>query len=254
MYPDLEGKVAVVTGASKGIGRGIAVRFGQEKMKVVVNARSDLREAEEVAREVIRAGGQAIAVKADMADEADVKALVETATATFGALHVMVNNAGIQSTSPSHELPLSEWNRVLAVNLTGAFLGSREAIRYMLNHGIEGTVINVSSVHQVIPKPHHVHYASSKGGLHLLTQTLALEYAERGIRVNGVAPGAIRTPMNEGILADPERRREVIRRIPTRRIGEPGQIASVVAWLASQESSYVTGATIYADGGMTLYP
>lgn len=254
MYPDLEGKVAVVTGASKGIGRGIAVRLGQEKMKVVVNARSDLREAEEVAREVIRAGGQAIAVKADMADEADVKALVETATATFGALHVMVNNAGIQSTSPSHELPLSEWNRVLAVNLTGAFLGSREAIRYMLNHGIEGTVINVSSVHQVIPKPHHVHYASSKGGLHLLTQTLALEYAERGIRVNGVAPGAIRTPMNEGILADPERRREVIRRIPTRRIGEPGQIASVVAWLASQESSYVTGATIYADGGMTLYP
>lgn len=254
MYPDLEGKVAVVTGASKGIGRGIAVRFGQEKMKVVVNARSDLREAEEVAREVIRAGGQAIAVKADMADEADVKALVDTATATFGALHVMVNNAGIQSTSPSHELPLSEWNRVLAVNLTGAFLGSREAIRYMLNHGIEGTVINVSSVHQVIPKPHHVHYASSKGGLHLLTQTLALEYAERGIRVNGVAPGAIRTPMNEGILADPERRREVIRRIPTRRIGEPGQIASVVAWLASQESSYVTGATIYADGGMTLYP
>jgi glucose 1-dehydrogenase len=254
VYPDLEGKVAVVTGASKGIGRGIAVRFGQEKMKVVVNARSDLREAEEVAREVIRAGGQAIAVKADMADEADVKALVETATATFGALHVMVNNAGIQSTSPSHELPLSEWNRVLAVNLTGAFLGSREAIRYMLNHGIEGTVINVSSVHQVIPKPHHVHYASSKGGLHLLTQTLALEYAERGIRVNGVAPGAIRTPMNEGILADPERRREVIRRIPTRRIGEPGQIASVVAWLASQESSYVTGATIYADGGMTLYP
>jgi Dehydrogenases with different specificities (related to short-chain alcohol dehydrogenases) len=254
VYPDLEGKVAVVTGASKGIGRGIAVRFGQEKMKVVVNARSDLREAEEVAREVIRAGGQAIAVKADMADEADVKALVDTATATFGALHVMVNNAGIQSTSPSHELPLSEWNRVLAVNLTGAFLGSREAIRYMLNHGIEGTVINVSSVHQVIPKPHHVHYASSKGGLHLLTQTLALEYAERGIRVNGVAPGAIRTPMNEGILADPERRREVIRRIPTRRIGEPGQIASVVAWLASQESSYVTGATIYADGGMTLYP
>lgn len=254
MFTDLAGKVAVITGASKGIGRGIAVRFGQEKMKVFINYHHDSDMADKVVEEVKEAGGEAIAVRADVSKEEEIKQLIETAIETFGSLDVLVNNAGIQTTCPSHELSLEDWHKVMDTNLTGAFVGCRETIKYMLAHNIQGNIINVSSVHQKIPKPFHVHYASSKGGLRLLTETLALEYAPHGIRVNTIAPGAIATPMNEHILSDPKQHEAVLSLIPMNRVGEPKQVASAAAWLASEEASYVTGVTLFVDGGMTLYP
>ncbi|NOU71750.1 glucose 1-dehydrogenase [Paenibacillus sp. LMG 31458] len=254
MFADLKGKVAVITGASKGIGRGIAARFGQEKMKVVVNFHHDSEQADTVVEEVKRAGGDAIAVRADVSKEDEIKRLIEVTIETFGCLDVLVNNAGIQTTCPSHELSLEDWHKVMDTNLTGAFVACREAIKFMLAHNIQGNIINVSSVHQKIPKPFHVHYASSKGGLRLLTETLALEYAPHGIRVNTIAPGAIATSMNEHILSDPEQNEVVRSLIPMNRVGEPKEIASSAAWLASEEANYVTGITLFVDGGMTLYP
>ncbi|NOU88404.1 glucose 1-dehydrogenase [Paenibacillus sp. LMG 31460] len=254
MFTDLAGKVAVITGASKGIGRGIAVRFGQEKMKVVVNDYHNSDQASMVVEEVKKAGGDAIAVCADVSREDEIKRLIKTAVETFGSLDVLVNNAGIQTTCPSHELSLEEWHKVMDTNLTGPFVACREAIKYMLAHNILGNIINVSSVHQKIPKPLHAHYASSKGGLRMLTETLALEYAPHGIRINTIAPGAIATPMNDHILSDPKQNEVVLSLIPMNRVGEPKQIASAAAWLASEEASYVTGVTLFVDGGMTLYP
>jgi len=254
MFPDLEGKVAVITGASQGIGRGIALRFGQEKMKVVINYASSERLALQAVEEVRAAGGEAIAVKADVGKENEMIMLMEKAVHTFGGLDILVNNAGIQTTVPSHELTLEDWHKVMDVNLTGAFVGCREAIKYMLGHNIKGSIINMSSVHQKIPKPFHAHYASSKGGLRLLTETLALEYAPHGIRINTIAPGAIATPMNEHILSDPSQNGNVLSLIPMNQIGEPKHIASAAAWLSSDEASYVTGVTLFVDGGMTLYP
>lgn len=254
MFLDLEGKVAIVTGASKGIGRGIAVRFGQEKMNVVINYRSGADEAIRVAEEVKAAGGDAIAVQADISKEEEVNRLVTIAVQAFGCVDVLVNNAGIQTACPSHQLSIDEWRKVMDTNLTGAFVGCREVIKYILDHDVKGSIINMSSVHQKIPKPYHVHYASSKGGLKMLTESLALEYAPYGIRINSIAPGAITTTMNEGILSDPGQKDDVLSLIPMNRIGEPKQIASAAAWLASEEASYVTGATLFVDGGMTLYP
>lgn len=254
MYTDLYGKTAVVTGASKGIGEAVALRFGQERMKVVLAYYSDERQVERTVRAIRQAGGEAIAVRADVGREEEVQRLIGAAERHYGDIHVMVNNAGIQSAFPSHELSLEEWNRVLNVNLTGAFLGCREALRHMLERGVRGCLINISSVHQAIPKPLHAHYASSKGGLKLLTETLALEYAARGIRINAIAPGAIRTPMNERLLNDPDRTGQVLTRIPMGRFGEPEQVAAAAAWLASEESGYVTGIALFADGGMTLGP
>lgn len=252
MYPDLAGKVAVVTGSSKGIGRGIALRYGQERMKVVVNYVSDAEHAHAAVEEILASGGEAIAYRADISKEEEVKQLLEAAISAFGGLDVLVNNAGIQSMFPSHTLSLDEWNRIMNINLTGAFLGCREAIDYMLKHQVQGRIINVSSVHQKIPKPQHAHYAASKGGLRLMTETLALEYASRRIRINTIAPGAIDTPLNEKILGDPVQKNNILSLIPMNRIGESREIAAAAAWLASDESSYITGVTLFVDGGMTL--
>lgn len=254
MFQELAGKVAVITGASQGIGRGIAVRYGQEKMKVVVNYARSEEMARQTVEEVKAAGGDAIAVKADVAKEDEVIRLIQTAIDTFGRIDVLVNNAGIQTTVPSHELSLDDWHKVMDTNLTGAFVGAREAIKFMLANDIKGNILNISSVHQKIPKPFHAHYASSKGGLRLLTETLALEYAPHGIRVNTIAPGAISTHMNEHILSDPKQNEVVRSLIPMDKIGETKHIASAAAWLASEEAAYVTGVTLFVDGGMTLYP
>ncbi|EOW9529694.1 glucose 1-dehydrogenase [Bacillus cytotoxicus] len=254
MYPDLKGKVVVITGASKGLGKAMAVRFGEEKAKVVVNYRSNEAEAQEIAEEIQKVGGEAIVVKGDVTVEADVINLVQTAVKEFSTLDVMINNAGIENPVDSHKMPLSDWNRVIETNLTGAFLGSREAIKYFVENDIKGSVINMSSVHEKIPWPLFVHYAASKGGIKLMTETLALEYAPKGIRVNNIGPGAINTPINAEKFADPEKRADVESMIPMGYIGKPKEIAAVAAWLASSQASYVTGITLFADGGMTLYP
>lgn len=254
MFVDMKDKVAVITGASSGIGRAIAIRYGEEGMKVVIGYNRGSEQARDTEEAVRRAGGEAIAVKVDVSSEADIKNLINSTVERYGRLDVMVNNAGIESTSPTHDLELDEWNRVIQVNLTGAFLGAREALKVMRQLHIQGNIINVSSVHQKIPKPLHVHYASSKGGLRLLTESLAAEYAHSGIRVNGIAPGAIRTQMNEHLLDDPAVAERIKKLIPTRKIGSPEQVAAAAAWLASEESSYVTGITLFVDGGMTLYP
>ncbi|MFC3884306.1 glucose-1-dehydrogenase [Bacillus songklensis] len=254
MYSDLAGKVAVITGAATGIGKAIALRFGQEKMKVVVDYRSKQEHASEVVQAIKEAGGEAIAVQADVSKEEDMKRLIEAAHTSFGSLDVMVNNAGIQKEIPSHEMRLDDWNKVISVNLSGTFLGASQAIKYMLENDVKGCVINMSSVHEIIPWPHFVHYASSKGGIRMMTQTLALEYAPKGIRVNAIGPGAINTPINAEKFSDPGVKASVEKMIPMGYIAEPDEIASVAAWLASQEAKYVTGITLYADGGMTLYP
>ena len=254
MYPDLKGRVVVITGASSGLGKAMGVRFGKEQANVVVNYLSNEDEAIEVLEEIKNAGGDGITVQGDVTKEDDVINLVQTAVKHFGTLDVMINNAGIENAVPSHELSLADWNKVIDTNLTGAFLGSREAIKYFVENDIQGTVINMSSVHEKIPWPLYVHYAASKGGIKLLTETLALEYAPKRIRVNNIGPGAINTPINSEKFADPEQKKDVESMIPMGYIGEPEEIAAVAAWLASSEASYVTGITLFADGGMTKYP
>lgn len=254
MYKDLEGKVVVITGSSTGLGKAMAIRFATEKAKVVVNYRSKEEEANSVLEEIKKVGGEAIAVKGDVTVESDVINLVQSAIKEFGKLDVMINNAGMENPVSSHEMSLSDWNKVIDTNLTGAFLGSREAIKYFVENDVKGTVINMSSVHEKIPWPLFVHYAASKGGMKLMTETLALEYAPKGIRVNNIGPGAINTPINAEKFADPEQRADVESMIPMGYIGEPEEIAAVAAWLASSEASYVTGITLFADGGMTQYP
>ncbi|WP_280146983.1 glucose 1-dehydrogenase [Priestia megaterium] len=254
MYKDLEGKVVVITGSSTGLGKSMAIRFATEKAKVVVNYRSKEDEANSVLEEIKKVGGEAIAVKGDVTVESDVINLVQSAIKEFGKLDIMINNAGLENPVSSHEMSLSDWNKVIDTNLTGAFLGSREAIKYFVENDVKGTVINMSSVHEKIPWPLFVHYAASKGGIKLMTETLALEYAPKGIRVNNIGPGAINTPINAEKFADPEQRADVESMIPMGYIGEPEEIAAVAAWLASSEASYVTGITLFADGGMTQYP
>lgn len=254
MYEDLQNKVVVITGAATGLGKAMAERFGKEKARVVLNYHSEDTNYKEIIQTIETAGGKAAAIQGDVTKEEDVKKLLEFAVDTFGTIDVMINNAGIENEVPSEKLTLEDWQKVIDVNLTGMFLASRDAISYMLEHNIKGNVINMSSVHDRIPWPRFVHYAASKGGVKMMTETLALEYAPKGIRVNNISPGAIDTPINAEKFDDPKATQEVIDLIPMGYIGKPEQIAACAVWLASEESSYVTGMTLYADGGMTKYP
>ena len=254
MYSDLKDQVAVITGSSRGIGRAIAERLAQEQMKVIINYHSNQQEAQEVVEQIEQHGGQAVAVQGDVSQEADVQNLLHTALQTFGKLDIWINNAGVEKYIPTEKMTLAEWQKVIDINLNGLFLGSMTAIRYFLQHNQIGNVINVSSVHERIPWPGFTNYAVSKSGGKMFTQTIALEYAKRKIRVNSIAPGAINTPINAEKLADATNQQETIALIPMERIGKPEEVAAAAAWLASKESSYVTGATIFVDGGMTLYP
>lgn len=257
MYPDLEGKTAVVTGASVGLGHSIAERFLEEGMNVVVNFHSD-KHAECARRLADRFNepgpARAAAVQADISQEQGAEQLRATALDRFGGLDVWVNNAGIESRCASDELPLDVWDKTLAVNLTGVFLGSRAALGSFIEQGSRGSIINLSSVHELIPWPTFAAYAASKGGVKLFSETIALEYAHRGIRVNCIAPGAIETPINAEKLADPAARAQTERMIPMGRVGAPEQVAAAAAWLASEQSAYVTGHSLFVDGGMSLYP
>ncbi|GLB47104.1 glucose-1-dehydrogenase [Philodulcilactobacillus myokoensis] len=254
MYQDLKGKVAVITGGSKGIGQAIALRLAKEDMNLVFNYNSDAKGAERAVEKIRNNGGNAVAVHADVSEEADVKKLLDTAVTNFGQLDLWINNAGMENQVPTHKMSLADWKKVLNVNLTGTFLGSKSALNYFLDHKVKGNIINMSSVHEQIPWPTFAHYAASKGGSKLFTETIALEYAKRGIRVNAIAPGAINTPINAKKFKDPKQLKDTTDLIPMNRIGKPSEVAAAAAWLASSESSYVTGETIFIDGGMTLYP
>lgn len=254
MYEDLKGKVVAITGGSTGLGRAMALRFAKEGANVAINYYKDEAEAQQVKSELEAYGVKAIIFGGDVQKEEDVVNFVQTTINELGTLDVMVNNAGIENPVPSHEMPLEDWNRVIGTNLTGAFLGSREAIKYFVEHDIKGSVINMSSVHEMIPWPLFVHYAASKGGIKLMTETLALEYAPKGIRVNSIGPGAIDTPINAEKFADPAQRADVESMVPMGFIGEPEDVANCAAFLASEQARYVTGITLFVDGGMTKYP
>jgi glucose 1-dehydrogenase len=250
----LEGGKAIITGSSSGIGRACAIRFSQEGADVCINYYSE-READdagEVVREVEANGRGAIAVQADVGSEEDVRRMVSSAHEAFGGLSILVNNAGIENQVPTMEMPLKDWERVLRTNLTGVFLCMREAGALMKDRG--GVIINMSSVHQFIPWPGFAHYCASKGGMKLLTETAAREWAPHKIRVMNLAPGAIATPINNFVLDDPEAKHAIEEEIPLGRFGQPEEIAAAAAWAASDQASYMTGNTLVVDGGMALYP
>jgi glucose 1-dehydrogenase len=254
----LKGKNVLITGASSGIGQAIAVRFAREGANVAINYRSGAEQAEAtqaLARTArTNGGGKDVIVQADVSQEDQVKAMFKTVVDTFGSLDVLVNNAGIQKACPSHQIETSDFDRILGVNVRGPFLCAREAIRHFLNRGGGGVILNNSSVHEVIPKPKYLSYSISKGGLENLTKSLALEYAGHGIRVNAVGPGAVVTPINRAWIDNPKARGEVESHIPMTRAADAEEIASVFAFLASDDASYITGQTIFACGGLTLYP
>ena len=254
----LQGRNILITGASSGIGQAIAIRFAKEGANVAINYRSGAEQAEETRCMARRArtngGGKEMVVQADVSEETQVKTMVARVIEEFGSLDVLVNNAGIQKPAPSHEIETSDFDRVLAVNLRGPFLCSREAIRHFLDRGGPGVILNNSSVHEIIPKPKYLPYSISKGGMENLTKSLALEYAANGIRVNSVGPGAVVTPINKAWTDNPKARGEVESHIPMSRPAAADEIASVFAFLASDDASYVTGQTIFACGGLTLYP
>ncbi|GEQ34297.1 FabG-like short-chain dehydrogenase/reductase [Marinilactibacillus psychrotolerans] len=254
MYKDLEGKVAVVTGGSKGIGEAIALRLAEEKMAVVINYHSDEKRANDSVKAIKEKGGKAVAVQADIGSEEGATTLLNAAVENFGALHLWINNAGMENKAPTHELSFDDWTKVMNVNLNGVFLGSKAALNYFLEHDIKGTILNMSSVHDKIPWPTFAHYTASKGGVKIFTETIALEYAHKGIRVNNISPGAINTSINAEKFEDEEAKQQTLNMIPLDYIGKPEEVAAAAAWLASKESSYVTGTTLYVDGGMTLYP
>lgn len=258
----LAGQIALVTGATSGIGRECALALGRAGAVVAVNHRSGSEAAgREVVAQIEREGGRAIAVAADVSREADVQGMVAETVDRLGTLHILVNNAGIQDGAPFAEMTLDQWRRVIDVNLTGQFLCAREAVREFQRRGMQpevscalGKIVFMSSVHQTIPWACEANYAASKGGLMLLMQSLAQELAHQHVRVNAVAPGAIRTRINQPAWGTSEALDRLLALIPYGRVGDPADIAQVVLWLASDLSDYVIGTTLFADGGMTLYP
>ena len=257
----LEGMVTLVTGANSGIGKGIALAMAAAGARVVVNYLDHPEDALEMVGNIRKEGGGAIAVQADVSREDQVEQLFAETVATFGTLDILVSNAGIQRDSPLTEMTLEQWHQVLEVNLTGAFLCARAAAREFCRRGVDpersraaGKILFVSSVHEVIPWAGHANYAAAKGGLQLLMKTLAQELAPHRIRVNSLGPGAIKTPINRDAWASPEAEKELRKLIPWDRIGEPADVAAAAVWLASDAADYVTGTTLYVDGGMLLYP
>jgi glucose 1-dehydrogenase len=257
----LAGRTALVTGASSGIGRAIALAMSAAGACVVVNYHADREGAEDAVKAIAAAGGAAAAIKADVADEAQVEAMFAGARERFGALDILVANAGIQKDAPVAEMSLADWRAVIDVNLTGVFLCARGAVRAFRARAEAprpgralGCILCISSVHEVIPWAYRANYAASKGGLMLFMKSLAQEVAAERIRVNSIAPGAIRTAINRAAWATPAALDALLELIPYGRIGEPDDVARAAVWLASDDADYVTGTTLFVDGGMTLYP
>lgn len=257
----LRGQKALVTGANSGIGRGTAVELARAGADVMINHLSDDEAAQEVVAEIEALGGRACAYQGDVSKEEDVLAMFARAIEEFGTIDILVNNAGIQDDAPFETMTLEQWNRVLAVNLTGQFLCAREAVREFKRRGVvpavsaaAGKIIHVSSVHEVIPWAGHVNYAASKGGISMMMKSIAQEVAPHRIRVNSVAPGAIKTPINTAVWDSPAALDRLLELIPYGRVGEVEDVGRAVAWLASDMADYITGTSLFLDGGMTLYP
>ena len=257
----LQGQKALVTGANSGIGRAVALALGAAGADVGVNYVTRPEDAEAVVAEIRQSGTEALALKADVSSEDDVVAMFRAAVERFGRLDILVANAGVQRDAHFVDMTLKDWSTVIAINLTGQFLCCREAVRAMARQGVTpelskaaGKIICMSSVHERIPWAGHVNYAASKGGIMMMMQSLAQEVAPLKIRVNSIAPGAIRTPINTAAWSTPQAYTALMTLVPYGRIGEPEDIARAAVWLASDEADYVTGATLFIDGGMTLYP
>jgi glucose 1-dehydrogenase len=257
----LRGQTALVTGANSGIGRAIATALGAAGANVVVNYVTREDAARETLEDVRLCGARAIAIAADVADESQVRDMFGQTVAEFGGLDILVNNAGLQKDAPFHEMTLAQWDTVMNVNLKGQFLCTREAVRIFMRQGIRpniscsaGKIICISSVHDVIPWAGHVNYAASKGGVMLMMKSVAQEVAPLGIRVNSICPGAVRTPINVEAWSTREAYNSLMKLIPYKRIGEPVELGRAAVWLASDDSDYITGSSLYVDGGMTLYP
>jgi glucose 1-dehydrogenase len=257
----LKNQTCIVTGANSGIGRAVAVAMARDGANVVVNYVFGDESAQQVVDDIQHQGGTAIAFKCDVSKEDQVIAMFQETVRTFGTVDILVNNAGLQRDANFHEMSLKDWQFVLDVNLTGQFLCAREAIREYLRRGMRpdvsvalGKILCMSSVHEVIPWAGHVNYAASKGGVMLMMKSLAQEYGPMKIRVNSIGPGAIKTPINRVAWETPEAEAKLLGLIPYKRVGETSDIGAAAVWLASDESDYIHGTTIFVDGGMTLYP
>lgn len=257
----LQDQVAIVTGASSGIGAGVAKALSDAGATVVVNYSSSADKAEAVLAEIKQRGGNGMICKADVSDERDVQKMFADTIAKFGTVDILINNAGLQKDARFHEITLDQWNQVIAINLTGQFLCAREAVKEFLRRGVvpskskaAGKIICMSSVHEVIPWAGHANYAASKGGVMMLMKSIAQEYASMKIRVNSIGPGAIRTPINHAAWQTPDAYQNLLKLIPSKRIGEAEDIGNAAVWLASDDADYVNGTTLFVDGGMLLYP
>jgi len=259
----LKNQTCILTGGSSGIGLAIAKAIGQEGADVLINYYSNGESARKVAAEIeaMSECGSSTVFKADVSKEKQVEKMFAAAIKKFGTVDILINNAGIQQDAAFHEMTLKQWQRVIDVNLTGQFLCARAAVQEFLKRGMRpkvskalGKIIHISSVHEIIPWAGHINYAAAKGAIVMLMQSLAQEYGKQKIRVNSIAPGAIKTPINESVWSSKEGMTNLLKLIPYDRIGEAGDIGSVAAWLASDESDYITGTSIFVDGGMTCYP
>src|SRR5881296_1889429 len=257
----LKGQKAIVTGASSGIGRSIALALGHAGAAVCINYVAGEDKAQAMVDELRGHGHTAFAYRADVSNEDDVAKMFEAVRNEFGTVDILINNAGLQQDAPIEQMTLAQWNKVISVNLTGQFLCSREAIREFKRRGVRpdisccaGKIICISSVHEVIPWAGHVNYSASKGGVMMMMKSLAQEVAPYRIRVNSISPGAIRTPINTSAWSTPQAYAALLRLVPYKRIGEPEDIGRAAIFLASDESDYITGTSMYVDGGMTLYP
>ncbi len=263
MEKKLQNQVAIITGASSGIGAGVAKSLAASGATVVINhpVAATKAPADEVLNEVIAAGGQGITYQCDVSKESEVVTMFADVVKQFGTVDILVNNAGLQRDAPFDQMTLEQWNFVIGVNLTGQFLCAREAIKEYLRRGVDltrskaaGKIIHMSSVHEVIPWAGHANYAASKGGIMLMMKSIAQEYAHKKIRINSICPGAIQTPINRQAWDTPEAMDALLTLIPYKRIGQPEDIGNAAVWLASDDSDYVNGISLFVDGGMTLYP
>ena len=247
----LKDKIALITGSSQGIGRGIAERFAAEGADVVINYSGNAERAQEALRAVEAAGRRGLVVQADIGSMDGIRKLFATALETFGHLDILVNNAGVERHAPFWEVTEEDYDKVLNVNLKGVFFGTQEFVKHLLQTKRTGKIVNISSVHEELPFPNFTAYCASKGGVKMLTRNLSIELGPLGITINNIAPGAIETPINTKLLNDPVKLNALLGQIPLKRLGQPGDVASVAVFLASDEAAYVTGSTYYVDGGLT---